>query len=64
MIFQFNKEQINAKFFKSEAQEWLASQQNAGSSDDIVMMSPSQMIDVFMTPQSEDELSEGSPSPP
>ena len=58
MIFGFNKACINAKFFQSESQD-----------DDRLKTSiekktsPQQMIDVFMTPQSEDEFSEESMSP-
>lgn len=50
---------INARFFESEAQEL----SNCASSSDQKKTSPQHMIDVFMTPQSDDEISEESMSP-
>jgi len=58
MIFQLNKTVINARFFESESQEL----SNCTDSDQ-KKTSPQHMIDVFMTPQSDEEFSEESMSP-
>ena len=56
MIFQFNKCVINYKFFNNDSSddedevEWPSAAKKS---------SPHKMIDVFMTPQSEDDSSEG-----
>lgn len=62
MIFSFNKGAINSKFFRSEAQDLALKGEAQGSVEK--KTSPQQMIDVFMTPQSEDEdLSDECASP-
>ena len=53
MVFSFGKAHINGKFFRSEAQDRLLASQALGSVDQKAS-NPSQMIDVFMTPQSDD----------
>ena len=58
MIFRYNKKPINAIFFQDESQDARGS--SAGQTKD----SPQQMIDVFMTPQSDDDFSDDSLSPP
>ena len=65
MVFQFGKEHINGTFFRSEAQDRLLQSQALGSVDQKAS-NPQQMIDVFMTPQSDDpddDLSDDNISP-
>ena len=59
MIFRYNKKPINAIFFQDESQDARSTALGQTKSD-----SPQQMIDVFMTPQSDDDFSDDSLSPP
>ncbi len=52
MIFAYNKSVINANFFRSEAKGDCESSPILNSAE---KTSPQQMIDVYMTPQSEEE---------
>ena len=58
MIFQMNKSVINARFFTGEVSEG-SNRDNSSEKKS----SPHKMIDVFMTPQSDDSISEESISP-
>ena len=59
MIFQYNKSNINAAFFQSEADSAAEKDKDgkggSGGKDSPESTHANQMIDVFMTPQSEDE---------
>ena len=52
MVFGYNKSVINQQFFRSEAQDQADGE---GGSVEKKGSSPHQMMEVFMTPQSEDD---------